>query len=567
MLNQIQTSFSKLFGQHSQWIEKRQNTILSAAAIITIFNVISAFSGFIKQRVFITQFYDTAYASHEALDALFVGSQIPELIFQLIIFGAVSAAFIPVFIGYRKESEEEAFRLTRAVMTFFISIFVILSIPVFIFAREITLLRTGVAFTPEQVDIVVNLTRITLLSNFFFAISSFYGALLQSYQRFVIPALAPVLYNLGILLSVWLLAPYIGIYSAGAGMVLGAFAHMAIQVPLARKVGYRFGLNFQWKNPGLRRILRLMPPRILSISLSELRDLSLSFFATSIGNSTMLVMQLALAVMLAPIRFFGVPISQAALPFFSEEVARDEREKLKQLVVQSLNQISFLILPASVLILILRIPIVRLLFGAGNLPWPVTVTTGWAVAIIGISIAAQSLVQLLIRTLYALKDTKTPFYIAVADMLLYLLICAISTFVFHWGALGLAFATCCTAILEFLAYLAAVQWRLRCFSAKSFLLPQVKMVASAFLMAVFIYLPFRILDELVFETSRTIELISLTLTTGTIGMLVYIFFAMLLEINELNLIIKLFNSFAPWKKFLSGNPEVVVEPTTESDNI
>jgi len=548
----------RIFSQ-TDWLEKQQTTILSAAFIITIFNVISAASGLLKYRVFIANFYDTAYASSKSLDALIIGTQIPELIFQLIIFGAVSAAFIPVFIDHRKHNEAEAFRITRSVMTLLLLVFLGLSIPAFIFAEPISRWRTGDAFTQEQIDIVVNLTRITLVSNFFFAISSFYGALLQSYQRFLIPALAPVLYNLGILVGVILFAPQLGIYSAAMGMVMGAFLHMVIQIPTARKIGFRFWPLFNFKLEGVRSIVKMMPARIMSISVSEFRSLSLGFFASSIGNSSMLVMQLALNVMTAPIRFFGVPISQAALPFLSEEIAKKDITRFKELVVQSLNQISFLILPASVLILILRIPIVRLLFGTANFPWNITVTTGWAVAIVTVSIASQALVQLLIRTFYALKDTRTPFVIALIDMIVYLLICALATFAFKLGVLGLAVATATTAILEFLLNLYFLDRKLNCFSQKSFLLPQFKMVAASFLMAVFLYLPFKILDELVFKTSQTIDLLALTIITGTIGMLVYIFFAALFDIKELTFFTNLFSKFGPWRKTLGSSREVIVE--------
>lgn len=547
------------------WLEKQQNTILSAALVITIFNVISAASGIIKQRYYITSFYDTAYASHQALDALLVGSQLPEVIFQLIIYGAISAAFIPIFIEYRKRDTAEAYKITRAIMTLLLGVFLLLSIPLFIFARPLTILRTGAAFTPEQVDIVVNLTRITLLSNFFLAISSFYGALLQSYQRFIMPALAPVLYNVGILLGVFFLAPHLGIYSAAWGMVLGAFLHMAIQIPMTRRVGFSFWPSFNFRLEGVGRIIRLMPPRVLSISVNELRILSLGFFTTSIGNSSMLIMQLAISVMTAPIRFFGVPISQAALPFFSEEVAKQDLNRLKSLIVQSVNQIMFLIIPASVLIIVLRIPIVRLLFGAANFPWPVTVTTGWAVAIIGLSIAAQAIVQLLVRAFYALKDTKTPFLIAVVDVALYLLICYLGTFVFGWGVLGIAVATSVTAVSEFLLNLVFLDRRLHCFGTKEFVLTQLKIISAGFLMAVFLYLPFRIFDEVVFDTSRTIELIGLTITTGTIGMVVYLYFAALFDIKELNLFVKLFTAFGPWKNALGKSPEALLDPAPDGD--
>ncbi|MDQ3008615.1 MAG: murein biosynthesis integral membrane protein MurJ [bacterium] len=555
----------KILTANTEWLETKQNTILSAAAIITVFNVISAASGFFKQRFFISSFYDTAISSHEALDALLVASQIPETMFTLIIFGAVSAAFIPVFIEQRKENEAEAFRITAAVMTLLLCIFAAVSIIVFIFAEPITAWRTGEAFTDEQVHIAAQLTRIMLAAQFFFAISSFLSALLQSYQRFLMPAIAPVLYNLGIILGVWLFADQFGIYSAGIGVVLGAFLHMAIQFPSVRKVGFHFKPSFKWRLPGVKRILGLMPARVLSISVGELRSLSLGFFTTSIGDSSMLIMQLGTSLMTAPIRFFGVPISQAALPFFSDEVAKNDKNKLKELIVQSVNQISFLIIPASVLMLILRLPIVRLLFGTGNFPWQVTLTTGWVVAILALSIAVQAVVQLLVRAFYALKDTKTPFVVAALDLLLYLGICFVTTFVLGWGVLGIAFATSITAIIEFLAILYALDRKMACFRDKEFWMAQIKIFIAGFLMAVFLYLPFRILDEVIFDTSRTIELIALTLTTSTIGLMVYLFFAALFEIKELQFFATLITKFGPWKKILSQNPEAIMEPAPDGD--
>jgi putative peptidoglycan lipid II flippase len=271
--------------------------------------------------------------------------------------------------------------------------------------------------------------------------------------------------------------------------------------------------------------------------------------------------------MTAPIRFFGIPISQAALPFLSEEVAKNDLQKFQDLIVQSLHQIAFFILPASVLVLVLRVPIVRLLFGASNLPWETTVLTGKAVAIIALSIAAQGLVALLIRAFYALKDTRTPLLIALVDIVFYTLLSSFCAFILRWGVLGLAFSTTASAILELILILYFLDQRIHCFSKKSFLLPQAKMIAASFFMAVFLYLPFKILDELVFETSRTIELIALTVTTSTIGMLVYIYFSALFEVKELTFFTNLITSFGRWQKPLEKSSTVVIETSVESDSI
>ncbi len=557
----------KILSANAKWLEQQQNTILSAATIITVFNIVSALSGIIRNRVFITVFYDTAIASKEALDALYVAFQVPDMLFQLVVFGAMSAAFVPVFISHRRQDEKVAFHMTSIVMTLLLGVFALFSAVIFFLAEPITHWRTGQQFTATQIEIVTNLTRVMLAGQFFLAISSFFGSILNSYQRFVIPALAPVLYNVGILAGVYFFAPTLGIYSAGLGVVIGAAMHMLIQLPLVLKLGFRYQPSFDIKYPGVKSILALTPPRILAVSVGEIRDLLLGFFATSIGNSSMLIMQLALNIMTAPIRFFGVPISQAALPFLSEEVAKNDQTKFRDLIVQSLHQISFFIWPASVLVLILRVPIVRLLFGAGNLPWTTTVTTSKVVALIALSIAAQGLVQLIIRAFYALKDTRTPLLVALVDIVLYLVIAGWTVFGLNWGVYGLALATSLTAWFELIVIMACLDQKVRCFSTKPFIVPQLKILAASFFMAVFLYLPFRILDELVFDTSRTIELIALTITTSTVGMLVYVYFAALFEIRELRFFTKVITSFGPWRKSLEKSPEVLTESSVEGDTL
>ena len=271
--------------------------------------------------------------------------------------------------------------------------------------------------------------------------------------------------------------------------------------------------------------------------------------------------------MTIPIRLFGVPISQASLPFFSQETEEEERKKFSSLVTQSLHQISFFALPASVLLLILRIPIVRLVFGAQNFPWKTTVLTGKVVAILAISVAAQAMVQLLVRAFYALKDTKTPLVITLLTVVVYFSISVFFIFRTDYGVLGLAWATTISAYFELILFLIFLQPKAKCFTTSSFWWPQIKMITSSFLMAVFLYLPFRILDEVVFDTSRTLELIALTLSTGTIGMLVYIYFSYLFDVKELGYLSKVFSVFNKWRKVLPISKEILVGSSVDSNEV
>jgi putative peptidoglycan lipid II flippase len=277
-------------------------------------------------------------------------------------------------------------------------------------------------------------------------------------------------------------------------------------------------------------------------------------------------MQLGLSLMSIPIRFFGVSISQASLPFLSDESSERDLEKFKGLVLQSLHQIAFLTFPASVLLIILKLPIVRLVFGTTNFPWEATLTTSWVLAFLAVSVTVQALVHLLIRAFYALKDTRTPLYIAAVDVVLYIVLSFAFVQFTDFGVMGLAFTTTFTAFVEFLLFLFFLDKKVKGFARKAFWIPQIKMVTASFFMAIFLYLPFRIFDELIFDTTKTMELIALTITTGTIGMSVYIYFAALLEIKELRMITSLIYTFDKWRKPLREVKEVLLETSVEADD-
>ncbi len=558
---------TELFFKNTRWLERKQNSILSAAIIITLANVASSVSGLIRERLLISNYFATEQ-TQKAYEAFQVAFQVPDMLFQLIILGALSAAFIPIFTKYRKKDEQEAFNVSSSVMNILVLIFLAVSIVVFIFAKQITAYRTGGAFTDRQIEIAATLTRIMLLAQLFFAVSNFMTGILQSYRRFIVPALAPVFYNFGILLGVFLFSSQLGIYAAGLGVIIGAFLHMLIQVPYVSRLGYQFKFKINFSHPGVKELFNLIPPRVLTLSLTELQNLALGFFATSIGNLSFVVIKLALRLMAIPIRLFGVPISQASLPFLSQESSEAGLKRFKKLVVQSLNQIAFLAFPAAVLLLILRIPIVRLVYGTHNFPWRKTVMTGRAVAIIALSVGAQAMVQLLIRAFHALKDTLTPFLIIAATVSIYLFTSWLFIFELNSDVTGIAWATTIVAFLELGLFLFFLEKKINnLFLNKSFLLPQFKILASSFLMAVFLYLPFRIFDELIFDTTRTMELIALTVTTSTIGLMVYIYFSFLFDIKEVNYLLRLLNKFGRWEESLAESEEVLIDSGADGEEI
>ncbi|NCO12505.1 MAG: murein biosynthesis integral membrane protein MurJ [Candidatus Pacebacteria bacterium CG11_big_fil_rev_8_21_14_0_20_34_55] len=561
MFSFTKNTITQLLSNNTKWLEKQQTSINSAAAVIAMANILSILSGFIRTRVILS------YFNEETVTAWTLAFQIPDMLFQLLVFGTLSASFIPIFLSVkRKNDEQTAFKMSSIVLNILMLIFAIASVIIYFYAEPLTLARVGDKLSSEQLSIVINLTKTMLLAQIFFTVSNVMTGILQSYKRFIVPSIAPIIYNFGIIAGVAIFHKTFGIYSAGIGVVFGALMHIIVQVPLAFKLGYKptFSLNINF--PGVKKLFLLSPARFLTIGVSHVQTLALGYFATSIGQLSFLYISYATYLSVFPVRLFGVPLSQAALPFLSQQSGKENLEKFRDLILQSLNQISFLAMPTSVLLLILRVPIVRLAFGTDNFSWHSTITTGKILAILAISITAQAMVQLLIRGFHALKDTRTPLIISVIFTAFYLVGSFAVVNYTNFGILGLAVISCVSFLVELLMYIIIFNKFMPNFISKSLLVPQLKILSASFFMAIFLYLPFRIFDELIFNTTKTIELIALTLTTGTIGMLVYIYFAAIFEIKELKLVNKAIRSFGQkWKSDENRTQEFLIETSVDDD--
>jgi putative peptidoglycan lipid II flippase len=435
-----------------------------------------------------------------------------------------------------------------------------------IFAPQITNWRIGDAYTKEQIQIVVELTRIMLLGQVFFAVSSFFSGMLQSYQRFVVPALVPLLYNGGIVLGTYVLFPVLGIKAAGVGVIVGAFLHMAVQWPFVKKLGWKYRWQWDFNFPMVKKLFSLMPARTLTLGMSEVQNFGLSYFVTSIPGViaggvagigyTLAVLARSLIVM--PIRFVGVPIGQASLPFLADLSDEENLVRFKKVVLNYLNQIAYLACPAAVLLLILRIPAVRLVFGTRNFPWELTVMVARMVAIMAISIPMQAMFHLLLRGFHALRDTVTPFLISVFTTCAFFIGAALAVQMSENQLLGIAVTICVTGILEGLLYIVFLHFKLKKLITLNFIITQMKIVLSSGVMAVGLYLPFKLLDNFVFNTSRVVPLLALTLITAMVGLSVYIGLSKIFKIQEMEILINLFRYFKRKKK---GETKLLLPPT------
>ena len=542
----------------SHLLFRRQTHILSAASILILTYGLSHLMGLFKTRLLISYFFG---ARANLLDVYYAAFVIPDTIFQLLIIGSLSAAFIPVFTKIMAKNQEEAWRVASSVINVVILAFLSISFLIFVFAVPLSrLIAPG--FDSAQISIMSHLLRVMLTAQVFFSISSFLTGIIQSHQRFIIPALAPLMYNLGIIAGTVALSPFLGILGPALGVVFGAFLHMAIQLPVAIRLGFRPRLDFGLKRPGVREILRLLPPRAAALGIDQIEQFVAVVLTSLLSPGSLSILNVARLLYAIPTSLFGVTIGQAALPVLSHQSSINDFKSFRATLASSFLQISFLALPASVLFIILRIPIVRIVFGAKSFPWAATLLTGKTLALLAVSASFAAVVQLVVRGFYALHDTKTPLIIGLTAAIFDAALSVFLVQVLGWGILGIAVAISATNIIECLALAAFLEIRLGASKPLESVIFKslAKMIFTSFVAGVFLWIPMRILDQFVFDTTRTFPLILLTIITSFIGMTVYGLLAYLFRIPELAIIIAQVRRVWSWRKLLLSSSEAPTEP-------
>ena len=498
--------------------------------------LLSRLLGLLRDRFLAAAFFNQ-HTSWQ-LDVYFAAFRLPDMIFQLLAVGAFSAALIPVFSQYLVKAKTEAWHVASSVITIGLSLFILLGGLLVIFVAPLNrLIAPG--FSAAQLQLMNDLTRILVIAQASFLVSNFFTGILQSYQYFLVPAFSPIAYNLGIIFGIVCLGPALGIYGPALGVVLGAVLHLLVQLPLVKALGYHYRISFDWHHPGVRRIGRLMLPRTLALAVGQIELTLAVFLATSLSAGSLAIFYFAQNLNSVAVGLFGASIGQAILPVLSRE-AGQTGSKFSRLLINALNQTLYLSLPAGMFLLILRIPAVRLAFGAPNFPWAATLLTGKVVAILAVSVFAQCAIQVLVRGFYSLSNTRTPLYISIWSVALNVLLSLLFIYQLRLGVPGLALAVSLssffqTGLLGYYLYRLSGGWPLMLLVA-----PFTKMAAATLITGFSLWLPLRFLDRYILNTDRTLDLIILTLVTGLIGLAVYLGLSKLLQIRELNDFVKLF---------------------------
>jgi putative peptidoglycan lipid II flippase len=391
---------------------KPTESITAAAFIIAVAGFISRFLGLFRDRILASQF-----GAGDTLDAYYAAFRIPDLLYNLLILGALSAAFIPVFTSLiSNDKENEGWELASGILNLSVIALISFSAIFAIFAPFIMKLITP-GFPAEKMSLAITLTRIMFLSPIFLGISAIFGGILVSFKKFLIYSIAPIFYNLGIIFGALFLVKFFGPSGLAWGVVIGACSHMLIQYPAVKHSGFNFSLMFKkaFRNNNIRKIIKLMIPRTMGIAVNQINFLIITIFASTLASGSLAVFNFANNIQSFPLGIFGISFAVAAFPTLSACAAKNLNKEFVENFSKTCRRILYFVIPLSVFILLLRAQLVRVILGSGQFNWEDTVLTFETLGFLTISLFAQCLIPLLARSFYAIQNTKIPFYVALAS--------------------------------------------------------------------------------------------------------------------------------------------------------
>ncbi len=404
-----------------------------AAAINSLGNVSSRILGLVREAAIASLF--GVSGSTSAFDAV---SGVPKMVYELLVGGMLSAALVPVLSEYA--SEEQAGELERVLSILLSLAGVVLIVVVAVLelgARWVAPLLLG-GFGAHLLGVATRLARIILPSILIYGLSGIFQAYHYARKRFVYPAAGAPAHNLGMIIAVLLLAPRLGIAALSVGVLAAASTQLLVQLPGLR--GVRLSLNFDWRHPAVRRILRLYAPVVLSIVIANVGIVIDRNLASRTAEEAITWMNKATFLIQLPLGLVSMAISLAVLPTLSQIDATKELDSFKRTFARGLRLVLVVIIPAAVGLFALGEPVIELIFQRGEFTPHDSMQTWRALRyyLPGLPFAAIDLP--LIFAFYAQKDTVTPVVVGIVSVLIYLAVGPALAFVVGWGFLGLVVA-------------------------------------------------------------------------------------------------------------------------------
>lgn len=387
-------------------LNRATHSIATAGWILSFSALASALLGLARTRLLLD-----VYGVGIETDVYNAAFRIPDLVYNLAISGAISAAFIPVFVSYFARNKKEAWRLAQSFLYVALAAVGALSVILF-FAMPYLVPLLAPGFSDEARQTTVTLSRIMLASPILLGVSAVFSGILQSLRKFIVYALAPLFYNAGLIVGIVVFTRWWGVEGLAWGVVLGAALHAAIQAPFAFSSGFRFGVPKL--HPAVWRVGRLMVPRSLALGVSQLNLVVVTALASTVSTGAITIFMNAHKIETLLAGILGVSFATALFPALSEALAKDDEKRYLDSLSRIFRGVLFLTVPASALFFILRAQIVRVAYGTSQVTWEDTRLMAASLGLFAIGSFAYALVPVLARAFYAREDTLTPVLASVA---------------------------------------------------------------------------------------------------------------------------------------------------------
>jgi putative peptidoglycan lipid II flippase len=394
---------------------------LSRARLGPFLNTIIVAGGYMLSRVLglgREVIISSQFGTPPELDAYRATFGILDLIYLVIAGGALGTAFIPVFTSFLTENrEQDAWRLASSILNLALIALVVACLLIALLADPLVTWTIGRGFEPYRHGLTVRILRLMLIQPVLLGVAGLAKATLESFDRFTLPVVGANLYNVGIIVGA-LLAPWLGINGLVWGVIAGAALFLLVQLPGLRSVGARYTPTLGLDTLGVRQIGRLLGPRLFGQSIWQINMIAIVSFASTLGAGAIAANGYALQLMLLPHGLIALSLGTVIFPQLARAHAAGDQAEVRQIALGAVRQVLFVALPASMILGLLGVPVVRALFEHGQFTAESTALTSEALRFYAFGLAAFAASEILVRTFYAMRDTRTPVVVGVVAVAL-----------------------------------------------------------------------------------------------------------------------------------------------------
>ena len=514
----------------------QEDKIFKSTGIVSSATLLSRILGLVRE-----QMYAFLFGAGLSMDAFVAAFRIPHLLRDLFAEGALATAFVPVFTDHlTRQGKKEAFYLGNLVINTLLVVLSLVIVLGIVFAPLLVeLIAPGFGDIPGKIELTTKLTRILFPFLALVSLAAVIMGMLNSFGHFATPALAPTMFNVGVIFSGFVLCPLFDppILGMALGALLGGLGQLGIQIPKVRKEGFRYKPVLNFKHPGLKRIFLLIVPAVFGIASTQINVFVATYLASLLPQGSVSYLSYGYRLMYLPLGVFGVAVATVTLPLISAHAAQNKIDQVLSTFSSSLKLVFFLVIPCTIFLMVGSEQIISLLFQHGRFQYLDTLATSRVLILYSLGLLAFAVIRITAPVFYSLKDTKTPAIISVISVGLNIILNVI--LMGPLGYLGLALATSIAGWVNVSLLLLKLNKRIGPFDFKDLSRAFLKIILASLIMGFLVWL-FFFFYQPDLSTASLSQKIPLVLVSLGLGVLAYVYVCRFLNVSELKRVLDIF---------------------------